>query len=264
MNHSEIFGNTMAGFEAGFKVLHIATHELSTCSADSDVRDVLGDPSQIDFDYIPVKFSDRIVGVLERGLPDVAGSVREHMRSLDDSMLVSAEEPLPKFLPTLASCPYRLVVRGVEVRGIVTLSDVAKLPVRLMAFTLVIHMEAVMADIIGKEGGSDQDWLKHLHPDQRKTVDGRLKSRKKQNLHLSPIEVTDLSHKVTVVSRLRKLHALESELEPIVKLRNSLAHAADFVEECKGVKGLLERLRLVEFWIDTLKHAATDKDKITG
>ena len=63
-------------------------------------------------------------------------------------MLVSAEEPLPKFLPTLVSSPYRLVVRGVEIRGIVTLSDVAKLPVRLMAFTLAIHVEVVLADVI--------------------------------------------------------------------------------------------------------------------
>ncbi len=264
MDHNDIFGNTMAGLEAGFKVLHITTHELSTCAADSDANEVLSNPSQKDFDYIPVKSDGRIVGVLERESQGAAGSVREHMRPLDDSMLVSAEEPLPTFLPTLVSFPYRLVVRGVEVRGIVTLSDVAKLPVRLMAFTLVIHMEAVMADIIRKEGGNDEDWLKQLHEGQRKTVDGRLKSRRKQNIHLSPIEVTDLSHKITVVSKLRGLTDLEMELEPIVKLRNSLAHAADFVEECKGVKGLLERLRLVEHWIDSLKYQDTDKDTTNG
>src|SRR5882762_4164244 len=112
MNHNDIFGATMAGLEAGFKVLHITTHELSTCTADSDAREVLSNPSQSDFDFIPVKSDDRIVGVLERGSQAGAGIVRDHMRSLDDSMLVSAEEPLPKFLPTLASSPHRLVVRG--------------------------------------------------------------------------------------------------------------------------------------------------------
>jgi CBS domain-containing protein len=254
MSHNDIFGATMAGLEAGFKVLHITTHELSTCTADSDVNEVLSNPSQKDFDHIPVKSGDRIVGVLERESQARDGTVRDYMRPLDDSMLVSAEEPLPKFLPTLVASSYRLVVRGVEVRGIVTLSDVAKLPVRLVAFTLVIHMEAMLADVIRREGGDDEEWLKRLRPEQRKMVEKRLKRRRKQNIHLlSPIEVTDLSHKITVVGKLRGQRDFENELRPIVKLRNSLAHAADFVEECGGVKGLLERLALVEHWIDALK-----------
>lgn len=38
MNHNDIFGVTMAGLEAGFKVLHITTHELSTCTAEGFLR----------------------------------------------------------------------------------------------------------------------------------------------------------------------------------------------------------------------------------
>src|SRR5438309_2051688 len=91
MNHNDIFGATMAGLEAGFKVLHISTHELSTCTADSDVNEVLSDPSQSDYDYIPVKSDDRIVGVLDRGSQAEVGTVRHHMRPLEDSMLVCAE-----------------------------------------------------------------------------------------------------------------------------------------------------------------------------
>jgi hypothetical protein len=107
--------------------------------------------------------------------------------------------------------------------------------------------------------------VKRLPPEQQKGIEKRLKRRKKQNIHLrSPIEVTDLSHKITVVGKLRGLSDFESELKPILKLRNSLAHAADFVEECKGVKGLLERLRLVERWIDNLKHDGAGKDTTNG
>ena len=85
-----------------------------------------------------------------------------------------------------------------------------------------------------------------------------------KNIHLSPIEVTDLGHKITVVGKLRRLLNFESEPRPILQLRNSLAHAADFVEECKSVKVLLERLRLVEHWIDALKYDGIGKDNTNG
>ena len=207
----------MAGLEAGFQVLHITNLELSTCTADSDAGKVLNDPSQKDFDYIPVKSSNnRIVGVLERGSLNPSGSVRDHMRPLDDSMLVSAEEPLPKFLPTLVSSPFRLVVCGIEIRGIVTLSDVPKLPVRLLAFTLVAHLEAVLADVIRKECNHDEEWLALLDKRQRGQIEKRLENRRKQNIHLlSLIEVTDLSHKITVVGKLRRLPDFENNLGPI-------------------------------------------------
>ncbi len=200
------------------------------------------------------------MGVLERNLKIPVGSVAQHMRSLDDSILVSAEEPLPKFLPTLKESSYRLVVNGPEIRGIVTLSDVAKLPVRLLAFTLVTHLEVALADKIQKEHSDDEDWLSLLHPKQRKTVQGRLKKRKQENLHLFPLEVTDLSHKITVVGKLRGASDFERQLEPIVKLRNSLDHASDFVEVCGGLNGFLERLGLVEHWIDALKYDGNGQD----
>lgn len=182
------------------------------------------------------------------------------MRSIDDSILVSAEEPLPRFLPTLEASPYRLVVNGVEIKGIVTLSDVAKLPVRLMAFTLVTHLEMILAETIRKGFSNDADWLALLHPKQRKTIEGRLKRRRKENLHLFPLEVSDLGHKITVVGKLRGKTHFEEHLKPIVELRNSLDHASDFVEACRGVKCFLERLRLVEQWIDAFRDEVAKRN----
>ena len=129
--------------------------------------------------------------VLERKTDLGHGTARNVMRGLDDSMLVSAEECLPKFLPFLQDCPYRLVVKGTEIQGIVTLSDVAKLPVRLMAFTLVTHLEMLMARVIREKYQTDADFLAQLHPRQRPTVNGRLKSRKKENLLISALDLSD-------------------------------------------------------------------------
>ena len=174
------------------------------------------------------------------------------MRSLDDSILVSAEQPLSKFLPTLESCPYRLVVRGPEIKGIVTPSDIGKLPVRLMAFTLVAHLELVMAEVIRRKCTTDSELLAKLHLSQRATIENDLNKRKRENLVISALEVTNLSHKITAVGEILNLTDFKTQLKPVVEFRNSVAHASDFVGGCGSVREFLERLKLAEQWIGKL------------
>jgi hypothetical protein len=96
---------------------------------------------------------------------------------------------------------------------------------------------------------------------QRTGIEDRLEERRRQNIHLlSPIEVAYLSEKITVISRLRRLTRLENDRKLITDFRNSLAHDGDFVMECKGISGLLDRLRLVEDWIDKLKWDGSGQD----
>jgi hypothetical protein len=261
MNQNDILGITLAGLEAGFKVSHIAAFDLEVCAPDANVGSVLNDPRLMDFDHIPVREGTRIVGMLERVALNGEGIVRDRMHRLDGEMLVSAEEPLPKFLPTLAESKYRLVVQGTKIQGIVTLSDVAKLPVRLLAFTLVAHLEAVMTRVIrAKCPNDDERWLALLG-EQRERVEKRLEGRRKQNIHLlSPIEVAYLSEKISVVGKLLRLKNLEDDRKSITDFRNSLAHDGDIVKECKGVEGLLGRLGLVRGWIERLNYHGSDQD----
>lgn len=262
MNRNDILGVTMAGLEAGFRVSHIAAFDLEVCAPDMSVGTVLNDLNLKDFDHIPVREDTRIVGVLERGSLNAAGNVRDGMRRLDGGMMVSAEEPLPKFLPTLTESPYRLVVQGTKIQGIVTLSDVAKLPVRLLAFTSVAHLEAVLTKVIRTEcADGDEKWLLLLG-EHRARVEKRLQDRRKQNIHLlSPIEVAYLSEKISVVGRLLRLKKLEGDRKSITDFRNSLAHDGDFVKECGGVDGLLGRLQLVQAWIDKLNYHGKSQDE---
>ncbi len=240
----------MTGFEAGFRVSHIAAFGLATCCPSEEVISVLSKPALKDFDQIPVRDGKHIIGVLERGRGAPCGSVRDRMRPLDDSILVSSEEPLNRFLAALRGAPYRLVVGGSEINGIVTRSDVGKLPVRLVAFTLVTHLEVVMADAVREKYGDSPDWLQLLRPDQRKTVEDRGEKRRRENLHIPLLELTGLGHKITTVGKLYGLTGWESRREEVIGLRNSLDHASDFIEECRGVNGFLDRLELVDAWIE--------------
>lgn len=251
MNGTNILEVTKEGLEAGFTVSHIAAFDLETCSPDTKAGKVLAVKELKDFDQIPVKSDGRIIGVLERR-EELEGSVGKNMRALDDSILVSADQPLPKFLPTLERCPYRLVVLGPEITGIVTPSDIGKLPVRLMAFTLVAHLELLMAGVIRQNCPTDSELLDKLHPRQRVTIEGNLKKRKKENLVISALELTNLSHKITVVGEILNSADFKKQLKPVKDLRNSVAHAADFVGDCGSVQGFLERLKLAEHWIGEL------------
>lgn len=73
-NHNDILGVTMSGLEAGFKVFHIAAFDLELCAPDILASEVLNDPRLKDFDHIPVRERNQIVGVLQRGSVKRAGS----------------------------------------------------------------------------------------------------------------------------------------------------------------------------------------------
>ncbi|MEO8953486.1 MAG: CBS domain-containing protein, partial [Ktedonobacteraceae bacterium] len=143
-----IFDTTMMGLETGLQVQHIATleRELRTCSID-DSRDcvaLFADSQFEDFDQIPIRKEHSIVGVITKGCE---GSIQNCLHPLDESMLISAQEPLKQIIELMEWPPsYRLVLQGGSIRGIVTRSDLLKLPVRLFAFTCVTHLELLMID----------------------------------------------------------------------------------------------------------------------
>jgi hypothetical protein len=149
MNDS-IFQTTMKGLEVGLQVQHIATwdDELRTCSIDDerDVATLFADPEFKDFDQVPVRKDSSIIGVVTR---ECEGSIKKCLQPLTEAMLIAAQEPLTQFISLMANRPpYRLVIRSGRITGIVTRSDLLKLPVRLFAFTLVTHLELLMTDII--------------------------------------------------------------------------------------------------------------------
>jgi hypothetical protein len=65
-------------------------------------------------------------------------------RPLDDSILVSADAPLWHFNHAVHEQPYRLVVEQTRITGIMTWSDLLKVPVLVLAFSLMAELELAM------------------------------------------------------------------------------------------------------------------------
>lgn len=257
----DIFERTIRGLEAGLKVGDIATFDLRTCNLDDDVDEVLERDDLEPFSAIPVRGHGAIVGVLERSRT-ARGRVGEAMRPLDDSLLVAFDEPIKGFIPKLQETPYRLVVRGAQIDGIVTWSDVHKLPVRLLVFTLITHLEMLMAEAIVEHYGED-GWLGALKPKRREKVNEKIATLRKDELDPPLIELTEFADKkeLLVAGPIGDLEIgarkARDELRRIEDLRNKVAHASGFVNDHADLQRFVRVLASAEAWIARLQSRRT-------
>src|ERR1039458_928386 len=113
---------SLAGLNEGLRVKHIAASPLLKCSLEDELAQVLARPALEGIDQIPIMDDGRIVALWEH-------SREWKRRPLDDSLLVSADAPLWHFIHTVHEQPYRLVVEQTRITGIVTWSDLLKVPV---------------------------------------------------------------------------------------------------------------------------------------
>ncbi len=158
------FKFTMSGLEKGLQVAHIATPaaQLQCCQHNEEIDAVLTRSDLSSFDQIPVQELGVIIGLVQRRAcsPGAKGLAKAHMQPLGEGILVSADTSLLEFIKE-ASLD-RLVVRGTKIDGLVTRSDLLKLPVILLGFALVTHVEALMLNMLRATGVGEQVWLEYL------------------------------------------------------------------------------------------------------
>lgn len=255
-----IFQTTIMGLETGLQVHHIATlgSELRTCDIDDerDIATLFAHPQFEDFDQIPVRKDSSIIGVVTL---ECKGSIEKCLHRLDESMLISAQEPLTQFIPLMAKHPpYRLVLQGGSIRGIVTRSDLLKLPVRVFVFTLVTHLELLMTDIIRKkypDHEEESQWLKYLTEARQENVDKKQQSRKKENYDLPLLECTDFCDKRDIVRKICSFsNKFKDDLEKIeTYVRNAVAHAASYGRNDQEMQQFIHLIIRTQEWISKLE-----------
>lgn len=254
-------GLTVLGLEAGLQVRHIATWDPCCVAADQAIQQVLHDVALRGFDHIPVKQDNRIRGVLVRDGETTGGWVRDHMVSLHDGMLVAAEMPLLHLIPLMEAARYYLVVQKTGITGIVTRSDMLKLPVRVCVFALITHLEMVMADRIDRLFSGEDEWRACLSQGRQDKVDEKLHKLRKDRLDSTALECTDFCDKREILATaLKKLAAFTAQdakdftndLKDIEALRNVLAHAGQYAEDQKHLALFVHTVEAARRWIKRL------------
>jgi hypothetical protein len=166
---------------------------------------------------------------------------------LDDSVLVAADNPLSNFLHTVHQQPYRLVVDGTAITGIVTWSDLLKLPVTVFAFSLIAHLELAMNSRIKELYGEGEGWFELLGRREKAKILGWRHKLEGENLALSHLELAGFAHQAKVLRPLLSAgRDFDSDLKSLKSLRDEVAHLKDIVRSDAGLKMFVERIETAE------------------
>lgn len=252
--YAAAFDSTLHKLNSAFSVWDIATVDPVTISFDVALDDFLEENQAEEYDYYPVlSETGEIIGVVDRKVSEGSRRASESMKILDNSLLVSSGAGLVSALKKLDSMGVLLVLHETKITGILTKADAQKLPVRLYAFTIITHLESLMASIILEKSTGSEDWLNLLSKNRRVNVLKKQADLKKEGMDPPLVECCEFCDKRDVVHKLLKLgNKFKSDIEKVRKLRDLIAHAATIIPLHGEFHEFIERLELTLHWIKVL------------
>ena len=236
--------------EASFHVRLISTFtpHLVCAPAEANADEWLGS-NHPDFDQFPVKDGNATVGVLVRRDGYRSQAVRDAMHPLREGIIVSADMPIQDLIPDLCVDHFRLVLNRGRIDGLVTQSDLMKLPVRMLVFGLVSHLEICLRALV-RQLSPAANWLDRLPQHRRAALEQRRQALAADRLEPDLTEFTDFSD---MVSALAGHPGLDDrffvEVDGIRRLRNEVAHARTFIRSADDVRAFVNRFNSLRVWI---------------
>jgi len=245
-------GDVFETLHSGLTVKLVSTprHQLETCGKHEQASVVLGrNPDH--FDFIPV-LEDRIpqgsrfIGLFNaseaRKDRKIEGPVSASYRPLTEEYLIGADASILEFVVQADSHPCRLVVSGPQIVGLVTLSDLQRLPVRAALFALITGFEMTMIDYIKAVLPEERDWMALLKPIRLEKIQAEISVARAKDAFVDTLLYTQFCDKADIVASnpptTASKKSLERRLRAIEKLRNSVAHANEYAaspEEARDV-----------------------------
>ena len=213
---------------------------------------------------------DRIFGLIELvrfidGSAPSIGPVRPHMRPLSEEMLLGGDAGILTFVRDADRLPFRFVVSGREISGLVSLSDLQRLPVRAVLFAIVTHLEIVMADVIRMEFKATDKWLERLPEGRRNHIYCGIEKAKKADAFVESLLFTQFADKVTIIRKSPHLplqkEKFKSDLRQIQSLRDNLAHANNYAATRDDARKICATVRLIDKWAEHLACVVSGMSK---
>jgi CBS domain-containing protein len=256
---------TLERIERSMPVRLIATFDnLITATTDEPSIDALDKVNKHRFDYLPVRRSidGPIIGILS------ADRLRDNSRGhhvdqvfepLGPSDLISSDTSLLQFVWSADQQPRRLVLEATEIRGIVTLSDIQKLPVRISLFSLFIHFELLLTEHL-RQSLRDKNPLEFVTPRRRDGVSKKWKAFIADDLEHDIFSAMDICDKRDVAEKLKILgksaKSIASSISNIERfLRNPIAHGADYAISKEAAYRTVRAAQETQEWIRDLRSA---------
>lgn len=256
-------------YQAALPVSLIATprREFVTCSLTEVVAEALGRNREDQFDHLPVRdaATGAIIGVLPvlETPPHLHGRrVADCYRTLHEDLLIGADVGILDFIREAQQRPFRFIVDGQHIAGLVCLSDIQRLPVRAALFAMVTQLEMSMARIISFAFPGIA-WQTRLSHGRQRKLDRQLKLARSDGNQVDPLLYTQFCDKIALLKALPEnlARGLESShidrwREPLEDLRNRLAHGNDLATTRDEARQVCQLVHLMDDWLERLESPA--------
>jgi hypothetical protein len=252
--------------ERGFPVRLIGTFEgLVTCAMDDPLDQVRARPETRPYDQLPVLDAGRVVGLLhcrELATAGAGARVRDVVERLDETLLIAADAGILGFLLAAKTSPCRLILDGERITGLVSKSDLQKLPVRSLLFHIVTHLELAMAAWIRRQFADESSWLRVLTQGRRNAVEKRYRGLAEARLAVDRLTATMFADKRAVLLRTAALplsrNRAKADFEAIEALRDAVAHIGDYALTQEAADRTIDTVARAQFWIEALSRLEVD------
>lgn len=259
VNQGESGTDAFEGLHAGLTVGLIATPraDFETCSFSDTVNAVVKRNDGL-YDFLPVVESKgdehRIVGLFRATDPCLQNIqndelVQAHYYTLSEQFLVGADASILEFIRTADGNPCQLVVSGENITGLVSLSDLQKLPVRAALFALITGLEISMAEAIRANTRTSDDWMTCLTAGRRQELRKQISRSRKGDGFVDELLFTQFGDKSDILLQRFDLPSNNGDLKhrfsAIRELRNNLAHSNEYAatpEEARKVCAIVRDL----------------------
>ncbi|MFB3431815.1 MAG: CBS domain-containing protein [Phycisphaerales bacterium] len=269
---SQDFLRIMDILEEGITVEMIMTEPAHCVDPDKPVSSVLEDPELSGFDCFPVRAQAEngnlsIIGAVFRSddrQPNLPA--KEAMRPLHQVPLVGSRDSVDRLIRLMHERKeyYFLVLHESRVSGIVTRSDLDRLPVRLLLISRIVHAEQIMTMILNRCAETRSDWFAQLSGGRQKAVRGVQDRNRASGDDLELIECLYLCDKLTLLDRLAGLREVKQSLSSMEKLRNRLMHAREADDDDESLAKMIERAVKIDQAIELMEqHLAEQEEQET-
>jgi CBS domain-containing protein len=251
---SEALSGSRDGYEAlqgGLTVNLISTPvaELKTCTADEPISEVI-EQNPHEFDFLPVlDDKNRFVGMFhaaEHRDRRTLGTVWRCYTPLSEEYLIGADASILDFIVDADQRPCRLVISGSKIIGLVSLSDLQKLPVRAALFALITGLEIAMAERIRLVYPAETDWLNLLEDIRQRKIEEEKSKAKAEDGYVDSLLFTQFCDKREILKHQIPEEEQDGFVESLIRieaLRNSIAHANEYASSPTQAKAACEVIR---------------------
>ncbi|TPL19437.1 hypothetical protein FJ952_11085 [Mesorhizobium sp. B2-4-10] len=269
-----------SSLHTGLNVSMIATarDRFDWCRLDDSLQSV-AERNVRKFDFMPVlqggDGSDHIVGIIrldhyfETSAPAVP--VSEAYQPLHESYLIGADASILSFVREADTRPFRLLISDQGIVGLVSLSDLQKLPVRAALFSLVTGLEITMTEAIQTADPGGKDWINCISAERQVDLQKRIREAKQKGGIVTELLFTQFCEKRDILIKLLfrketipRRKELARKFRRIEELRNDLAHANDYAVDnqsagdvCATVRDILDMRQLIAQRVGEISETGT-------